>query len=267
MWAFYILMPSIAITGDVHHYLGNHPKEKNEHFFTEEYVEIISQEEIKATLFVTGKSIEQHQKHWHSLSKDYPVEFGGHTYYAFQPSSIFYAYKDLLGRFGHTYGPVLYQLMDISKTVKAFEKADIPINSWRTHGYRGDKVTGKLLPDFGIKYVSELKMVPSEELINLPITCYPDDHVFLSSLIQKKYDPEREMKKVKESIFEAIEQRKDVILQLHPSSMRVYDDFSSLKQIIKKLKDAGYEFETISSLGEKINKDLPVSKGALSYYD
>lgn len=259
-------MPLAAITGDVHHYLSNHPLEKKEHIFSKEYLDIVSNLDVKATLFVTGKSIEQHRDHWYALFKDNPIELGGHTYYALQPPSIFYAYKDLLGRFGHTYGPVLYQLLDISKTVKAFEKADISINSWRTHGYRGDKVTGKLLPHFGIKYISELKKVPSKKLINLPITCYPDDHIFLATVDKNRFDPDEEMKTVKKSIFKAIEEKKDMVLQLHPGSMKTYDDFQTFRKILKKLKNSNYEFKTLSEMGETFKDGLQESPEALKYY-
>ncbi|MFW6048524.1 MAG: polysaccharide deacetylase family protein [Candidatus Natronoplasma sp.] len=260
-------MPSVAITGDVHHYLGNHLIEKKEHLFAKEYLEIISEYDAKATLFVTGKCIENHQEHWKRLHREYPLEIGGHTYYAFQPPSIFYGYKDLFGRFGLTYGPLFYQLLDISKTVRAFEKANIPIQSWRTHAYRGDKVTGKLLPDFGIKYVSELKSLPNEKLIDLPINCYPDDHVFLATLTEKKFDPEEEMRKVKESISKNIELKKDMVIQLHPGSMKVLDDYKTFNSIIEKLIDAGYEFKTISELGESISDNISESPEALAYFE
>jgi len=259
-------MPSVAITGDVHHYLGNHPLEKKEPLFAKKYLDILYKHDAKATLFVTGKCIEENPLHWKKLEEDYPVELGGHTYYAFQPQSLFYGYKDLFGRFGFTYGPVFYQLLDISKTVNAFENADMPVQSWRSHAYRGDKITGKLLPEFDIKYISELKIVPSQKLINLPITTYPDDHVFLATLTGKKYDPEKEMKKVNKSIFKSMETGKDFVVQLHPSSMKLYDDFSSLRQIVRKLKSFNYEFETIKSLGEGKDKNLSSSKTALAYY-
>lgn len=257
-------MPTAAITGDVHHYLGNHQMEKKEYLFAEEYINTIKNNNAKATLFVTGKAIEEHPEHWKKLSEN--AEIGGHTYYALQPPTVFYAYRDLLSRFGHTYAPILYQIIDISKTVKAFKNADIPMNSWRTHGYRGDKVTGKLLPDFGIKFISEIKKVPSEQLTNLPITCYPDDHIFLATKDVNRYNEHKEIKMVKESIYNNIEEKNDLILQLHPGSMKVYDDFQTLKNILIKLKTNDYDFKTITEMGNKFKDGLEESPDALKYY-
>jgi len=260
------MMPTAAITGDVHHALGHHYLEKKEHIFSKEYSEVISKNNSKATLFVTGKCIKNNPQHWKKIADKKNIELGGHTYYAFQPSSIFYAYKDLFSRFGWTYGPMMYQLIDISKTVKAFKKANIKLTSWRSHAYRGDKTTGKLLPDFGIKTISELRSVPSRKLNNLPITCYPDDHIFLSTLNDTEYDPDAEMKKVKQSIYKKINNKEHMVIQLHPSSMKVYDEFESLNEIITKLKDNDYEFKTISEMSEEI-KNLPESSDALRYLE
>lgn len=260
-------MSIVAVTGDVHHYLGNHPLEKKEYTFAKEYLSILSDFSASGTLFITGKEINNHKKYWKNLIEKYNLEIGGHTYFGLQPPTLFYIYKHLFQQFNLTYGPTLYQLMDISLTVNSFKNAKIPIKSWRTHGYRGDKITEKLLPEFGIRYVTELKKIKSQTLLNFPIFNYPDDHIFLSILLDKKYDPDEEIKKVKKSIMKGIKKGRDMVLQLHPGSMKVYDDFKFFKNIIEKLEEEDYEFKMISEMADVFDEGLEESQHALQYYD
>lgn len=245
-------MPIVCITGDVHHYLGNHPLEKQEYIFAEEYQEILEEMRACSTLFVTGKCIDSNIDFWKSFVKKYHVELGGHTYYALKPQLPLKAWNKF---FGSRYGPKIYQSFDINRTLKSFEKIGIKSEVWRTHAYASNKTTYSILKKKGIRIVSDIirdKLEIKEEngILHVPITTYPDDRIF-TSLFRSKENRDEEIKKVKKSIFSKIIEGEDVVIQLHPVCMKTLD-FELLRSTVCYLKENNYEFCTLTELSRKV---------------
>lgn len=243
-------MPKVCITGDVHHDLG-FVLRGSEASAAADYIKILDVYNSKATLFVTGKCIDNNTEFWSTISKN--VELGGHTYSAWSP---------MIGRkkvvhwfygkaFGTEYGPYVYQYYDVWRTVKSFEKITIKPVCWRTHAYASNETTKKILPKFGFKILSDEiadgdKITVSKGiLISVSINTRKDDDIFKFFTEGQKGKMREEGERVKDSIFYLIKQKKDIVAQLHPICMKVLDNFESFEAILKELCDNNYSFYTL----------------------
>lgn len=265
-------MPFVCLTGDVHHdcrpkydfrkseFLEIQSRTRRWEYRTaEEYWTIANHHDFGVTLFVTGKSIEEHEAYWESLSKKKGIELGAHTYAA-MPFDYLHAL------FGKTiksyYGPYIYQRIDIKKTLAAFNRIHLRPLSWRTHGYWGNRTTNNLLSEFGFKVVSDncrmgtLQMEPfgkNGNLKQVPINVLPDDRIF-GFYCNKDYENmRREGKKVKDSILNGIAKKRDMVVQLHPICMRILDNCQTYEQILNRLSENNYLSLTMTALSEKCN--------------
>jgi len=251
----------IVITGDVHHMsmkgADQQYLKQTEPQITEEYIDIITSYDLKVTLFVTGKAIEEEPDVFHRISKNPLVEFGGHNYYTFQPKWL---YGGVFGKLmGSNCGPKPFQNWEIKKTINKFRDVlDIDIVSWRDHGYRHDNNTYLLLAKNGIKVVSDevgpgfKRYRTKEGIISLPVNTPPDhDHLFHAGLTEKKAENYKLINNKFEVGLINSEQWLDMLFQqfeanikndiistflLHPACMKILDDFKTLKKICSNLK-------------------------------
>lgn len=243
-------MPRVCITGDVHHDIG-FALEESEVSATADYIKILNIYNSKATLFVTGKCIDNDREFWSDVSKN--VELGGHTYSAWSPK-IFH--KKLVhgfyGKvFGTEYGPYLYQYYDIRRAVKSFRKINIKPVCWRTHAYASNENTRKILPKFGFKIISDeivegkKIMIDKENLITVSINTHNDDDIFKFFTEEREERMKEEGERVINSIFNLITQKEDIVAQLHPMCMQVLDNFKTFEIILETLHDNNYSFCTL----------------------
>ena len=244
-------MPRVCITGDVHHDLG-FALDESEASATADYIKILNKYNLKATLFVTGKCIDGNSEFWSNIPKS--IELGGHTYSAWSPmifrkKLVHWFYNKV---FGTEYGPYLYQYYDIWRTVKSFEKINIKPACWRTHGYASNENTKKILAKFGFKTISdeiaegEKIVINKGNLISVPINAHKDDDIPKFFIEREEGKMKEEGEKVKNSIFYLINQKEDIVAQLHPICMKVLDNFEKFEKILKTLYDNNYSFYTVT---------------------
>ena len=242
-------MPRVYITGDVHHDLGFNIVPDIE--AAREYIKIIQKFNSKATLFVTGKCVDENRQFWERIPPE--IELGGHTYSAWSPmifrkKLVHWFYDEI---FGTEYGPYLYQYCDIWRTVKSFEKINIKPACWRTHAYASNENTKKILAKFGFKIISdeiaegEKIVITKGNLISVPINAHNDDDISKFFIEGEEGKMREEGEKVKNSIVNLIEQKWDIVAQLHPISMKVLDNFETFESILKTLHDSNYSFCTL----------------------
>lgn len=256
------------MTGDVHH-MSMETKEQeyldsSEAEIALEYAEIAQEFDVKVTFFVTGKTVMEEEKAIRNLNRLENVEVGGHNYYAFKPKWLYNGLFDKL--LGLSCGPSFFQDYEINKTVEAFEKRiNLKIISWRNHSYRQDKNTYKLLAKNGIKVVSDERgeglLEPRKvdfgtgSITSLPINVLPDhshllhankDAEYVERRIEQGwgdpfthqyYDKNEYLKIVKKSVRNIESSNGIATLLLHPSCMKVVDNFETFREICKFLSD------------------------------
>lgn len=227
---------------------------KREHEFALTYVNKTEEYDAKATLFVTGKSIEQHKDHWKNISEMNSVELGAHTYSALRPRLLHTLFKWL---FNSSYGPYLYQFLDIRKTINAFKKIGSRPKAWRTHGYKGDSITFEILEDYGFQVASDVitlgqsKVFKTGKLLHVGINVPPDDDLMKFYFEDEIERMKREGERIISFISRLIAGKKDIVLQLHPLSLKVLDEFKTFEKILEELGDHKYAFQTITEFARK----------------
>lgn len=263
-------MPLVCITGDVHHdpgiFEGDVLRSKilfplstmrsSEYLLAQEYSKIAKDQLSNVTLFVTGKCIEEHKSFWKSLSREKHVELGAHTY-AMMP--FYYLHIFFLKFFNSYYGPHFYQKIDIEKTLRAFETIGVRPRSWRTHGYWGDETTYKILGEHGFKVVCDRRSVGelqvkrvngTENLKHISINA-ADDNLIEKFYLEKKYSKVKQLGKIfKESIFDGINKKRDLVVQLHPVCQKLLDNYKTFEVILKQLSENDYLSLTITELAD-----------------
>ena len=243
-------MPRVCITGDVHHDLGFNVVPDIE--AAKGYIKSIQKFNSKATLFVTGKCIDENRHFWERIPPE--IELGAHTYSAWSPmifrkKLVHWLYDKV---FGTEYGPYLYQYYDIWRTVKSFEKINMKPVCWRTHGYASNEDTKKILAKFGFKIISDeiaegVKIaIVKGNLISVPINAHNDDDIPKFFIEGEEGKMREEGEKVKHSIFNLVEQNRDIVTQLHPICMKILDNFETFETILKTLHDNNYSFCTLT---------------------
>ena len=263
----------ICLTGDVHQ-MTMHSSDQaylrgSEVDAALKYVEITRRFNIKSTLFVTGRCVEEEPRRLYNLANCDGVELGGHNYNAFKPLLPYRLSQLLLNRKN---GPAFIQKRDIEKTIKIIkDKLGIEIKSWRDHGYRYDSNTKLLLFSAGIKYFSDLRsndrLLPYIDagLWHFPINVLPDhDHIYHGIYKRKRSNRYRELEKsrspfgvgrinvndwlkyVKIKVEQIVEQQGIATLLVHPSCMEVVDNFTAFTELCRFL--SSFETNKISDL-------------------
>lgn len=261
-------MPLVCITGDVHHdpgiFEGDVLRSKilfplsmmrcSEYLCAQEYSKIAKDHLSNITLFVTGKSVEEHKSFWKSLSREKHVELGAHTY-AMMP--FYYLHIFFLKLFNSYYGPYFYQKIDIKKTLRAFEMIGVRPRSWRTHGYWGNETTYKILGEYGFKVVSDVCSVGDLQvkkvngvgnLKHVSINAVTDGLIERFYLEKKYYKVKQLGKKFKESIFDGINKKRDLVVQLHPMCQKLLDNYKTFEVILNEFSENDYLSLTMTEL-------------------
>jgi len=244
----------IYITGDVHDGLWGTYEYKNlgrhELGAVKEYLRILRKYNLKSTLFINGILLDKYPEEVRELlEKD--VEFGGHTYDNFGKINII---KSYLSRkhFGCVYGSFRYQIKDIKKTKKAFERFGLKMTSWRTHAFSSNEKTFEILGRGGVKFVSDLlgKQKPFKDKngvihvpINLPVDqntisygiLKPENRNPFASCTKGRIEAEEWFEIVKRRVIKNEKNKVNSILLVHPSTMALLDNFKLFKKLAKFL--------------------------------
>jgi peptidoglycan/xylan/chitin deacetylase (PgdA/CDA1 family) len=232
----------VYITGDVHHTsypCWEHREGYNKVFdYVREWCKILEENELKGTLFVTGKCLEENPSFWKKMAKRHDI--GGHTYSAMDwyPFGMKFAFKKL---FGSAIGPNILQAKEIRKTILAGAKAGLKITKWRTHAYA--KINIHYLRNYGIKSCWDKIWFGGPEIMNIhgvefiPQT-FPEDH---SNIWHKDLDDKRRGLMHPREFLDLVKQQFKIrdrlqVFQLHPTCMKCIDDFQMFDEIISEVK-------------------------------
>lgn len=148
------------------------------------FAEIAGNYNIPVTLFCAGKITVEDKEKLRQLANFSNVEIGGHTWNSLKPAWQHFFSQRITGSY---YGTYQMQKKDIISTKNCIQDCiSKEITSWRTHAYRGDKITFELLADLGFSVVSDqvgpdlyMKYLLNDSLLSLPINILPDhEHVY-----------------------------------------------------------------------------------------
>lgn len=249
----------IVLTGDIHqqslrnseHSLGYN----KEHPYAKKYLEITKKYKIKTTLYVTGREILDHQKFWEKTSKRKDVLLAGHTFDAFQTKNM----SRIMGRILWKNNYLEWQKKDLEKAKQAFRTINIELRHWRGHNYV--HYDEKMLRSCGITTSSdyqmydayEPKITKSGKLLQVPITVMPDHENFNHGAIDWKFLDINSWCEIIMERTEYLEKKKlPSILLIHPTCMRIADNFKTFNKICKEL--GRYEPGFISEVKKFLSK-------------
>jgi len=242
----------IYLTADVHTRIPGHWEQEeggNELDACFKYLEILKKYKISCTIFINGKCLIEEKSKVDEILK-YDIELGGHTYDNFGKMSVLKSYLNRK-KYGCVYGNSSFQEKDINKSLYAFAKYGIKMQSWRTHAFASNEDTFRILTKKGIRYVSDLlgnqKPFEKQGIIHIPINIPVDVITIAYGLFRpKNRDPFASCTKGRieaEEWFEILKKRvsknekekRDSIILLHPITMKVLDDFKLFDKIAKFL--------------------------------
>jgi peptidoglycan/xylan/chitin deacetylase (PgdA/CDA1 family) len=187
----------ICLTGDIHHSsLGtndqrfvDYPRD-SEIKIAVRFARLVQRYGLKATFYVTGKTLAEEWEDFRPIAEAEEVEIGGHTYDglpANRMARLWYRMRGLCPpSHGYRHGSRRKQKRDIMRTVGIIkEKTGRDVLSWRSHGLVRDRNTYPLLAECGIRMISDeisdTKYVPEETpegLLSHPMNVLPDhDHL------------------------------------------------------------------------------------------
>lgn len=275
----------VCITGDVHHRSLATREAPFIDPFTEiqlarEYLEIAARHGLKVTLFVTGKTLAEEWDDFRLLQHSTNVEFGAHTYSAFQPLWFHRTTKLFKGAYWLS---MRQQRRDIERTVQIFKQRLGGVKSWRTHSYEYDQFTAGLLNDAGFEIWSDVmdksifqpSIVEGTELISLPINIREDHSGFFHGFLSREEVLKRQrsiLANIKKNVFrrkgcgmtvvDGAEWeegfKSDIIkateagvavMNLHPVCMYLLDRFQTFDRLCASM--AQYESLFVSETGER----------------
>lgn len=234
----------IYITGDVHHTTfpsWEHRRGFNKVFkYVKDWCNILEENGMSGTLFVTGKCFEERPAFWKKISETHVL--GGHTYSAMDQMIPFMkTYNKTF--FGSELGPKYVQEQEIESTELAAMKAGVILEDWRTHAYA--KIDYGLLVRHGFKrnwdIITDKDITgpyQQDGLVFMPQT-FPEDH---SNIRHLALGDRRKKKLMHPSEFVNLVREKFKlksrlqILQLHPTCQRCIDDFEMFKEIVREAR-------------------------------
>lgn len=241
-------MSMICLTGDVHHMSLKPRHQEMEDGLVSEvdclktYLEITRRQDLKTTIFVTGKAVKEETNRLRSLI-DSRVEVGGHTYSAFRPRILY----GLASRFLKlSNGPSRLQEWDIGRTVKAIQdRLGIRIRTWRNHAYRHDRNTNRLLHHHGIQVVSDevrpgarLQPLSHDGVVEVPINTTADhENMPHSCLTDHPLTSDAWVDRVMNEVRLLDSMGSTAVILAHPSCMYVEDRFEGFERLCAFLAD------------------------------
>lgn len=232
------------------------------------YCDIAARQQVKLTLFVTGKACLEEQDTVAGLSRHSHCEIGGHTFCAFRST------RHWLSKYigGSVLGSAAMQRHDIEKTIAAIrDVTGKQITAWRNHGFQHDALTYPLLGELGIQIVSDRVATNttavervSQKLLSLPINTLPDHEYVLHG----KYiaggthfaqlegrNTIQEWRETVERQVETIEQHGGIATILaRPLCMDVADGMQSFEQLYRFL--SRYETRWVSEVLQNRSRAL-----------
>jgi hypothetical protein len=194
----------IFVTGDVHDgamggvdqmWLRRHDR-PSELACAVRFTAIAARHDIPVTLFLTGRCAEEAPELVRRLADDPLVEIGGHTWNGLQPVWRHGVSELSTGSF---YGSRRFQERDVTMTLAALRGVTgRPVTAWRTHAFRGDATTLRVLAECGVVIASDHVEGRGRiarlggGLISVPINTMPDhDHVAHGALTRDRVEWER----------------------------------------------------------------------------
>ncbi len=259
----------ICLTGDIHHLSlrineqAFLPAGESEVGVAVRYLRLLEELGVKATFYVTGKTLEEEWESFRPIAESSLVEIGGHTYGGLPRSRWSALRSRLTGRptvsHAQSHGSRRRQLADVRRMVEvAQRRTGRRIVSWRSHGLVRDRHTEPILARCGIRFISDElswdKLLPERTpagLVSHPINVIMDhDHLYHAHRTpeyvarQKErwgfpQDPTRESYPIQEwgRLVErqvaAIEARGGLATVLmHPLCMFVADGFRTARRLL-----------------------------------
>ncbi len=259
----------ICLTGDIHHLSlrineqAFLPAGQTEVGVAVRYLRLLEESGVKATFYVTGKTLEEEWESFRPIAESPLVEIGGHTYGGLPRSRWSTLKSRLTGRptvsHARSHGSRRRQLADASRMVEvARRRTGRRIVSWRSHGLVRDRHTEPLLARCGIRFISDelswdqlLPVRTPAGLVSHAINVIMDhDHIYHAHRTpqyvarQKEHwgfpqDPTRESYPIQEwgemvlRQVAAIEARGGLATVLmHPLCMFVADGFRTARRLL-----------------------------------
>lgn len=254
----------ICLTIDVHHMGLNGVDQRflntTETAACQRVLDVLEGLGLNVTMFISGRCVEQHPEEIADLISCPRVEVGGHNYRCFDPLLFYQLYGRVTGLKN---GPYSVQNWDVKKTVRLLrDMTGEPLQSWRNHGYRGDRNTSEILAKNGVKVRSDANdlnsLLPFHDghLTILPINTLPDhDHVDHGLVIERYAATHKPFMRLirkpaprrlsLEDWMENTLRRADTIVErggiptilVHPACMEAIDRFQTLRIFLKSLKE------------------------------
>ena len=130
--------------------------------FIEMYNKVILENDIKVNLFITALSFLEHKDFYLNIANSNLIKIGAHGYdsYRFTYLNRFHPIhnklvKKILNKY-RKYGVFNVEELDVVKTLNTL-RAELEVDTWRTHGYRSDFSLYKVLAKNDIRAVSDRK--------------------------------------------------------------------------------------------------------------
>jgi peptidoglycan/xylan/chitin deacetylase (PgdA/CDA1 family) len=199
---------TVYLTGDVHGPGGGGPDERwlaREFGMTEleaaaELADVAEAAGLPLTLFVSGEAARHQPDLLRGLSKRESVEIGGHTDNSHRPTLLHVLFERTVGSF---YGPTIVQRRDIQRTLATLQSIiGRLVTSWRTHGFKGDERTFRILEETSVEVVSDevgpfyARCQLGEDLWMVPVNTPPDyDHVYRGWFSPRRVQRNRKLRR------------------------------------------------------------------------
>jgi len=188
----------ICITGDIHH--GSLRTNDQQHIadpsdsevkMAARFVRLVERHAVRATLYVTGKTLVEEWDDFRPIADCRLVELGGHGYGGLPTSTLEKLWSRLRGirpsshAAGH--GSPRRQRADIERCVQIIGKrTSRPVVAWRSHGLVRAQHTNRLLAGCGVRTISDeiraWQLLPRwtpEGLLSHPMNVLMDhDHLY-----------------------------------------------------------------------------------------
>lgn len=223
------------------------------------FLDVVDEVGVKTTMFISGRCVQEHPEDVSELIACPWVEVGGHNYRCFYPLRFYQIYGKVTGLKN---GPYWLQYRDVRKTISLLEDVTgQSVQSWRNHGYRGDRNTSEILARCGVKFRSDLngldRLTPFHDgyLTIVPINTLPDhDNVDHGPEIEKYSTTQKPltrmirkpvprslsiedwMKDTLRRVENITEQDGIATILVHPACMELIDRFQTLRMLLKSLK-------------------------------
>jgi len=261
----------ICLTGDIHQaslktneqkYIEN--PDNSEVKISCRYLKLLEKYGIKATFYVTGKTLDEEWNDFKPIADSELVEIGGHTYGGLPISNLYRAWCKITGKtplsHSYTHGSRMQQKKDIQKMIDVVKaRTGKNVVSWRSHGLVFDNNTYPLLAEMRVQMISDdlnwNKIHPEkikEGLISHPMNVIMDhDHIYHAHRTKEyvdkmgknwpwpddpakgSYTVEEWGKMVEEQVLDIEEKGGIATVLMHPICMYISDCFKTAEKLFK----------------------------------